>query len=258
MSRREFLAVRRTSERAVRRSRHPISRWYLLPLVEGLAIVLARTSIKPTYVTLVNLALSLGAAALLVFVPYTSWIVALLVWLAWAADRLDGELARRQGTESDRGAWLDANVDELGDIVMHLAAGAALTASYGANWPLWLAAAFVAGKYLWNFGRIEVHAAARDQRSSDHRSDHLSAVHLSPTRAENTELSISADPSPPSKLRRLFNLPGNADIRVHLLIAALLTGTLAIELAWVAAYFNVRWMARYIRQAGLLGKRSEP
>ena len=37
------------------------------------------------------------------------------------------------------------------------------------------------------------------------------------------------------------------------LVAALATGCLAAELAWVATYYNVRWMVRYVLVARRLG-----
>jgi hypothetical protein len=54
-----------------------------------------------------------------------------------------------------------------------------------------------------------------------------------------------------SLIRRLYHLPGNADVRLHLLVAALATDCLTLELAIVAAYYNMRWIARYL----LLGLR---
>ena len=59
--------------------------------------------------------------------------------------------------------------------------------------------------------------------------------------------------SPLAVLRRLYHLPGNADVRLHLLVAALLTGWLAAELILVAVYYNLRWMARYVLVARRLG-----
>ena len=54
-------------------------------------------------------------------------------------------------------------------------------------------------------------------------------------------------------LRAAYHLPGNADVRVHLLAAALVTGWFSAELAVVAAYYNLRWIARYVLVARRLG-----
>jgi hypothetical protein len=48
-------------------------------------------------------------------------------------------------------------------------------------------------------------------------------------------------------------LPGNADVRVHLLVLALATGYLGVELALVAVYYNLRWLVRYALVARRLG-----
>ena len=52
--------------------------------------------------------------------------------------------------------------------------------------------------------------------------------------------------APGGLLKRLYHLPANADVRIHLLAAAAATGWLAAELALVAAYYNFRWLARYV------------
>src|SRR5207253_9060082 len=60
-------------------------------------------------------------------------------------------------------------------------------------------------------------------------------------------------------LRRLYHLPGNADVRMHLLALLLAAGWWSAELLFVAAYFNFRWIARYAlvarRQSGPLAPR---
>ena len=54
-------------------------------------------------------------------------------------------------------------------------------------------------------------------------------------------------------LRTLYHLPGNADVRIHLLLVALCTGWLTAELALVALYYNLRWIVRYALVARRLG-----
>ena len=53
--------------------------------------------------------------------------------------------------------------------------------------------------------------------------------------------------------RRLYHLPGNADVRLHMTVLALLTGAIVLELAFLAAYYNVRWIVRYPLVARRLG-----
>jgi hypothetical protein len=53
-------------------------------------------------------------------------------------------------------------------------------------------------------------------------------------------------------------LPGNADVRVHLLAMLLLIGWWTAELLLVAVYFNFRWIARYVLVARRLGNPRAP
>jgi len=172
----------------------------------------------------------LAAAALLAGLPGTASVAAMLVLGAWLFDRADGQLARRQGTVSAWGAWFDANVDELLDIGWHVAAAAALARPFGATWPWLLVLAFVSGKYLFMHGlAAEVSVSGGASSQSHERS------------------------APHGFLRTLWHLPGNADVRVHLLALALLTGTVAVELALIAAYYHLRGIARYVLVARRLG-----
>jgi hypothetical protein len=123
---------------------------------------------------------------------------------------------------SDRcGAWLDANTDEIVDLGLQLSVATAAARMSGSNWPwIWLVL-FLLGKYLLMHGL----SCERDDTAS--------------TLAVDVE-------THPSWLRRLYHLPGNADVRVHLLAAALLSGWLTEELAFVALYYNLRWLVRYV------------
>ena len=56
-----------------------------------------------------------------------------------------------------------------------------------------------------------------------------------------------------SRFAALYHLPANADVRVHLLAGAMACGLLAAELAFVAVYYNFRWLARYALVARRLG-----
>jgi phosphatidylglycerophosphate synthase len=205
-----------------RRARaYPLSRWYLRPAAGRLAALLARCNVSPHWLTLGNLLLALAAAGLMSWRPSAAPLAALLVLGAWLCDRTDGQLARRRHVESRLGAWLDANVDELTDLGLHLAMALAATTATGSVWPWRLFVAFVIGKYLFIYGLAEERGLERRDEARD---------------------DVEA---PRSILRHVYHLPGNADVRVHLLVAALLTGWLTAELACVAIYYNLRWMARY-------------
>lgn len=204
---------------------YPISRWYLRPLAAWTASRLIATQVRPGHLTTFGLIFGWTACGLLLGQPAWAPLAALLVVGAWFCDRLDGQLARLQNTATPFGAWLDANVDELLDVSWHVAAAAVLASQWHASWPWLLVLAFLAGKYLFmyslatdgQFGRLQGGATAE-----------------------------TAPTSSAGRLRTIWHLPGNADVRVHLLIAAWLSGCLAAELAFVASYYNLRWIVRYV------------
>lgn len=201
-----------------RSGNYPLSRWYLRPLAGLLAERLADTCIRPWHVTLVGFALAMTAGVLIVVKSSLLPIAALLTFAWWFCDRTDGQLARRQGTVSSLGAWLDGNLDELVDLGLHIAM-AHVAASQGGTYAWPLLVSFIFGKYLLMHGLIEV----RQKETSP----------------------LPVQRSPASLGRTLYHLPGNADVRTHLTILALATGYLTTELAIIAAYYNLRWLARY-------------
>jgi phosphatidylglycerophosphate synthase len=83
----------------------------------------------------------LVGTALLSGEPTRSWEVVWVAVPAWALDALDGYVARRTGTASDRGALLDSAVD--GTLVLVLSVALAGTAPWalvgGLLWPAFLA-----------------------------------------------------------------------------------------------------------------------
>jgi phosphatidylglycerophosphate synthase len=218
--------------------RHPISRWYVQPAAEWFAAALRPTRVRPVHLTLCGLVVGSLAAAVLVSRPELAPLSAALVLGAWFFDRADGALARRQDTVSAWGAWLDANVDELLDVGLHVAVAAAAAAQTASNTPWLLLIAFVGGKYLFMHGLATERQAAEEQ-------------------AVASEESAVAEPGSPlgRLLRAGYHLPGNADVRVHLLAAALATGLFCVELWIVALYYNLRWLARYALVARRLGGR---
>jgi len=216
---------------------YPLSRWYLRPAAGWLAARIVSTPIRAWHVTLVGLLAAFAAAALLWIRPESAPWAALLVMLAWFFDRADGQLARLRQSASSVGAWLDANVDELVDIGLHVAVASAAAQLSGTSWPWVLLTAFVAGKYLLMYGLLV------DPKNT--------ANHSGASREEDSaQWSVFARCA-----RRLYHLPGNADVRVHLLLLALMTGWLTAELALITAYYNLRWLARYAlvvrREGGL-------
>jgi phosphatidylglycerophosphate synthase len=163
-----------------------------------------------------------AGAVILASRPEGAPLAAALVLAAWFFDRTDGQLARLQGTTSPLGAWLDANVDELHDVVWHVALALAAASQTVSPWPWLLLLSFLGGKYLFMHGLMTEQSIARDESGA-----------------------VQATSPRTGWLRSLYHLPGNADVRVHLLIVALVTGWLTPELCLIAVYYNLRWIVRY-------------
>ena len=139
-------------EEVRRAAGYPLSRWYLRPWAGRASQWLAPTRLRPWHLTLLGLAAAMAAASAVVWWPAPGWLAAGLVLAAWFFDRADGQLARCQHTVSPLGAWLDANVDELGDLGLHVAVAWAAAAQTHGRLPWICLVAFLAGKYLLMHG----------------------------------------------------------------------------------------------------------
>ncbi len=86
------------------------------PILEPIAAVMAKIGFTPAVVTIIGLLVTIAGAALIA----TGNLLAggLVAGTGVALDALDGPLARRQGTASDRGAFLDTMSDRLGEIAV--------------------------------------------------------------------------------------------------------------------------------------------
>ena len=141
---------------------YPLARWYLRPAAGWLAGWLAPSELNPCWLTGAGLLCALIATGLLWQAPTWTAAAALLVLLAWFFDRADGQLARRRGAASARGAWFDANVDEASDLLLHLGVAAAAAARLDADWPWALLLAFFGGKYLLMYGLLSAEGLATE------------------------------------------------------------------------------------------------
>lgn len=86
------------------------------PVLEPIAAGLAKIGATPALVTIVGLLVTVGGAALIA-TGYLFW-GALTAGLGVALDALDGPLARRLATASERGAFLDTMSDRFGEIAV--------------------------------------------------------------------------------------------------------------------------------------------
>lgn len=205
-------------DEARRARNYPISRWYLRPLAGFVSRYAAHSAWRPWHVTLLGFSCTLAAVAMILWSPTLGAFAAPLVLAAWFCDRLDGQLARRQGTATPYGAWLDSNLDELADLALQTAFAAAAAEHIG-QLAWWLWGAFVTGKYLFMYGLA----------------------------SEAEDPSESAPPvAARSAWAQLYHLPANADVRIHLAILAAYCGAWSAELGAIAVYYQCRWMARYL------------
>jgi phosphatidylglycerophosphate synthase len=213
-----------------RRTYQPIGRYWALGPARWIAERLAPTRIRPNAVTIASAALVLGASALVASggpAWASRWLASIWLAVGLVLDTTDGHLARLQGTTSEFGRWLDANLDELGDMALHASIAWAAFAR-DAN-PAWLVVGMVygMGKYLYLVGSST--GAALDGPSAPAGSP----VH----------------PETPSRLRSLALLAGHADLRWHLWIVLAAVGALDWGLVAYALYFPIRAVAGAMRKA---------
>jgi CDP-diacylglycerol--glycerol-3-phosphate 3-phosphatidyltransferase len=118
---------------------------------------LEHTNVTPDALTVMGVALCIAGAV----VVYFEYLTALL-FLAGAAlfvvgsvlDILDGALARRRGTGTPFGAFLDSTVDRVGEGFMLGAIGLVLFRD-GNEWGVALTLAAVAGSFLVSYARAK-------------------------------------------------------------------------------------------------------
>lgn len=123
------------------------------PVAAWLALVAYRAGLRPTALTLGNLFLGAGVSAgVIAAAPWLGGstvhvsvgVVAWLLWqLAYCLDCADGQLARVAGASSAAGGRLDVLCD-VAVQVMLVAAVISVSATAGANYPVWVPGVFAA------------------------------------------------------------------------------------------------------------------
>jgi phosphatidylglycerophosphate synthase len=209
-----------------RQTYQPFGRFWALAPARGLARLLRPTWVRPNALTTASAALVLGASGAVAFAPAVlsaRAATAAALAVALVLDTADGHLARLQGTASEFGRWLDAALDELGDMALHAAIAWAAFARDGRPAWLLLGMLYGMGKYLF------VVATAGP--------------------AGGEAPSAPAGPAPaPSILAVCVRLAGHADIRWHLWIILAALGQLDAALVAYAAYFPARALAVAVRK----------
>ena len=213
-----------------RQTYQPLGRFWALGPARSLARWLKATPVTPNMVTLASGGLVL-AASVAEGLGADSWTVrgfaSASLALALVLDTADGHLARLQGSASEFGRWLDANLDELGDMTLH--AAVAWSCFVRDSSPAWLVVGMIyaMGKYLFVVGSQTGEVLENAPSAS------LPAIQGQPDRG---------------RLRRVVVGLGHADIRWHLWIILAALGRLDVALGVYAAYFPVRALAGLARK----------
>jgi phosphatidylglycerophosphate synthase len=211
-----------------RREYQPLGRFWAAAPAMALARALAPTTIHPNWITLLSASLMLAGSGMIALghgLVIGQVLPALAFALALVLDTADGHLARLQGTASEFGRWLDANLDELGDMALHTAvAWWAFARSGHVGW-LVVGMVYAVAKYLFVFGNTTWPSSTSSQE-------------------------VAQIATKPSLMRRLAHLIGHADIRWHAWIVLAAVGRLDLALVTYTAYFLARALGGAVRKAG--------
>ncbi|MGH3007066.1 MAG: CDP-alcohol phosphatidyltransferase family protein [Gaiellaceae bacterium] len=115
------------------------------------------TSVTPDALTVAGVGLCIAGAVVVYFEYLSEWLFlagAALFVIGSVLDILDGALARRSGTGTPFGAFLDSTVDRVGEGFMIGAVGLVLLRD-GSEWGVGLAFAAVAGSFLVSYTRAK-------------------------------------------------------------------------------------------------------
>ena len=118
---------------------------------------LEATSVTPDSLTVSGVALCIAGAAVVYFEYASEWLFlagAVLFLVGSVLDILDGALARRRGTGTPFGAFLDSTVDRVGEGFMIGAIGLVLLRD-GSEWGVALAFAAIGGSFLVSYARAK-------------------------------------------------------------------------------------------------------
>lgn len=220
------------ADELIRRTTYqPIGRFWAFNPAKLLAGLLTETRIRPNHLTAIAAISMLASAALIAFAQpliLRTVLPAALMAIALIVDTADGHLARLQGTASRVGRWLDATLDELGDMALH--AGVAWAAFRSSGDGIWLVVGMAYGmsKYLF-FASNTIWDDGQPPQDSPAPSINM----------------IS-----PWSLRGVAHWLGHADVRWHTWILLALVGGLKIELVAATIYFILRFAAGSWRKAG--------
>jgi hypothetical protein len=212
-----------------RQTYQPLGRYWALAPARMIARRLRATPIRPNALTVASATLVVGASVVLAFsrsTPLAHLAESLALAVALVLDTSDGHLARIQGTASDLGRWLDATLDEFGDMALHAAIAWSAFGRDGHPGWLLLGMLYGMGKYMFVATTVPV--------NGNDKNVHTKQPHCA------TSTAVPSRPSRGLALKSWVRLIGHADVRWHLWIALAAFGRLDVALVLYAAYFPVR------------------
>jgi CDP-diacylglycerol--glycerol-3-phosphate 3-phosphatidyltransferase len=118
---------------------------------------LEHSNVTPDALTVAGVSLCIAGGVVVYFEYLTEWLFlagAALFVVGSVLDILDGALARRRGTGTPFGAFLDSTVDRVGEGFMLGAIGLVLLRD-GSEWGVALTFAAVAGSFLVSYARAK-------------------------------------------------------------------------------------------------------
>jgi CDP-diacylglycerol--glycerol-3-phosphate 3-phosphatidyltransferase len=118
---------------------------------------LEQTNVTPNALSVAGVGLCIAGAVVVYFEYRTEWLFlagAALFVIGSILDILDGALARRRGTGTPFGAFLDSTVDRVGEGFMLGAIGLVLMRD-GSEWGVALAFAAIGGSFLVSYTRAK-------------------------------------------------------------------------------------------------------
>lgn len=132
-------------------------RGFMSPLIAALDAL----GVSPNALTVLGLVLNVGAAAIVATGELVYGAIAFLV--ASAFDMLDGSLARRRGTASKLGAFLDSTFDRLSETAMFVALLIDHAANpYGPDWMAPVIVVALAGSLTTSYARARSESLGQD------------------------------------------------------------------------------------------------
>lgn len=176
------------------RTLRPRDSWWTVWLVDPIAVravraIAARTSITPNQLTVTALFLGLGAAAAFSVGQWQFLLLgAVLYYLGFLVDCMDGKLARLADRESLLGSWMDYVFDRFRVLVCAIALMGGQYVMTGWVGFVWLALAVVFVDMLRYLNALQVYKVRREMRS------HLAAAL---ERARATLSMLEPDPVEP-------------------------------------------------------------